>query len=160
MKKIALLLIVFAVCFARMPDQIHTIDGETVNKIPHTPYMDRGFVSDIGDIRAMLGPQGKNIAVSANGDAIAIIYGGPTTDPTDYMQINISYSTDQGATWTQFGPFSAFMRRVYPGVDGSPDFDVNPGELYFSWQESPNGYAVGDHKIMIEENVPSAPSFS
>ncbi len=160
MKKIALLLIVFAVCFARMPDQIHTIDGEPVNKIPHTPYMDRGFVTDIGDIRAMLGPQGKNIAVSANGDAIAIIYGGPTTDPTLYMEINVAYSVDQGATWTQYGPFSAFMRRIYPAVDGSPDFDVNPGELYFSWQESPSPYSTGDHKIMIEENVPSAPSFS
>jgi hypothetical protein len=160
MKKIALLLIVFAVCFARMPNKVNAIDGETVNKIPHTPYMDRGFVTDIGDIRALLGPQGKNIEVSANGDAIALIYGGPTGDPNDFMEVKVAYSLDQGATWTHYGPFSAFMRRIYPGVDGSPDFDVNGGELYFTWQESEMGYAEGDHKIMIEEGTPDAPSFS
>lgn len=160
MKKIALLLIVFAVCFARMPGTVYTIDGESPNKIPNNPLLDRGYIADVGDIRALLGPQGKNIAVSANGDAIAVIYGGPTGDPNNFMQVNIAYSTDGGSTWTEYGPFSAFMRRVYPGVDGSPDFDVNPGELYFSWQESELGYAEGNHKVMIEENVPSAPSFS
>jgi hypothetical protein len=74
------------------------------------------------------------------------------------MEIKIAYSIDGGGTWTTYGPFSGEIRRIYPGVDGSPSFDVNPGELYFTWQESPSGYDVGDQKVMIEEGTPSASS--
>jgi hypothetical protein len=140
--------------------KLKIIDGESTNKTPLPPMADRILISPIGDIRAILGPQGKNIVVSEGGEAIAVIYGDPTTDPDNFMEIKIAYSLDNGATWITYGPFTPEIRRVYPGVDGSPDFDANYGELYFSWQESPFGYATGDHKIMIEEGIPSASSTS
>lgn len=158
MNKFGLILILTALCFANLPQNIDYVDGESTNKTPLPPMADRVLIAPIGDIRAILGPQGKNIVVSEGGEAIAVIYGDPTTDPDNYMEIKIAYSLDNGATWITYGPFSPETRRVYPGVDGSPDFDAYYGELYFSWQESPFGYATGDHKVMIEEGIPSASS--
>jgi hypothetical protein len=74
------------------------------------------------------------------------------------MEIKIGYSLDNGATWTTYGPFSPEMRRLYPGLDGSDDFDAMAGELYYMWQESPNGYNEGDLKVMIEEGTPAMSS--
>lgn len=159
MKKWLIMLVTVAVCFAGVTKQAWPIEGQN-EKGQGMTFTDRTLIAVSGDIRSILGSGGKSIAVSSSGDAIAVIYGDPTTDPNDYMEIYIAYSLDDGATWTTYGPHSAELRRIYPGLDGSPDFDVNPGELYFEWQESPNGYATGDLKCMIEENVPSAPSFS
>ncbi|MGB7055888.1 MAG: T9SS type A sorting domain-containing protein, partial [bacterium] len=47
----------------------------------------------------------------------------------------------------------------YPGVDGPSDF-CQVGGLIFVWQESTLGYNDGRIVVMIEENIPSAPSFS
>jgi hypothetical protein len=159
MKKWLIMLVTVAVCFASVTKQAWPIEGQNEKGQGYT-FTDRTLIAVSGDIRSILGTGGKSIAVSSNGDAIAVIYGDPTTDPNDYMEIYIAYSLDDGSSWTTYGPHSAFLRRIYPGLDGSPDFDANPGELYFEWQESPNGYATGDLKCMIEENVPSAPSFS
>ncbi len=136
-------------------DDAHSIISENVRTVYRGALIDES-----GDIRSILGPQGKSIAVSANGEAIAVIYGGPTTDPTNLMEVYIAFSTNFGTIWCIYGPFSAFLRRIYPGVDGSPHFDTNPGELYFVWQETTYGYDWSDLKCMIEENVPAAPSFS
>ncbi|UCC12580.1 MAG: T9SS type A sorting domain-containing protein [candidate division WOR-3 bacterium] len=159
MKKWLIMLVLVAVCFASVTKQAWPIDDQN-EKGQGMTFTDRTLIAVSGDIRSILGPGGKSIAVSASGDAIAVIYGDPTGDPNNYMEIYIAYSLDGGSSWTTYGPHSAELRRLYPGLDGSPDFDVNPGELYFEWQESPNGYDVGDLKCMIEENVPSAPSFS
>ncbi|UCC12722.1 MAG: T9SS type A sorting domain-containing protein [candidate division WOR-3 bacterium] len=159
MRRWLVVLFATALCFATVTKKAFPIDGQS-KKGEGSVFTDRVLIAVSGDIRSVLGPQGKNIAVSTGGDAIAVIYGDPTTDPNDYMEIYVAYSLDGGASWTIYGPHSAELRRIYPGVDGSPDFDVNPGELYSEWQESPNGYATGDLKCMIEENVPSAPSFS
>jgi len=153
------MLVVVAVCFAGVTKKAFPIDGES-EKGEGSVFTDRGLIVVSGDLRSILGPGGKNIAVSASGDAIAVIYGDATTNPNNILEIYVAYSLDGGATWTHYGPHSPELRRIYPGVDGSPDFDVNPGELYFEWQESVSGYTDGDLKCMIEENVPSAPSFS
>ena len=160
MKWLSLILVFAAFGFAALtaPTTVNDIDAPGYGR-PSQPAMpDRVLISPIGDIRAILGPQGKSIAVSASGTDVAVIYGDPTPDPDNYMEIKIAYSTDGGGTWTTYGPFSGETRRIYPGVDGSPSFDVNPGELYFTWQDSPSGYETGDQLVMIEEGTPSASS--
>lgn len=117
----------------------------------------RTLIVGTGDITAISGP-GKIFTVCRHGDNLALIYGDPTPDPDNYQEIKIAYSTDSGDTWTSYGPFSGDTRRGYLALDGSPDFCTNPGELYFTWQESPYGYEVGDQVVMIEEGVPSASS--
>jgi hypothetical protein len=158
MKKYLLLCIIATFCFANFPVKIDYIDTDEPGRPSLPPAADRVLISAIGDIRSQLGPQGKNICVSDNGDAIAVIYGDPTTDPDNYMEIKIGYSLNDGASWSTYGPFSAEYRRIYPSIDGSAEFDANAGELYFGWQETPNGYATGDHKMMIEEGTPAASS--
>ncbi len=157
MKRLGMLLVLVVFCFA-LPAKVDYIDGESSHKPSPPTSHDRVVISAIGDIRAIMGPQGKSIAVSANGDAIAVIYGDPTPDPDNYMEIKIGYSLDDGATWDTYGPFSSELRRIYPGVAGSSSFDTDPGQLFFSWQESPSGYETGDMKVMIEEGTPSASS--
>ncbi|UCC12634.1 MAG: T9SS type A sorting domain-containing protein [candidate division WOR-3 bacterium] len=143
------------------PLYVDVMDGaQSTGKIATETTYRGTLIAISGDIRSILGPQGKSIAVSANGEAIAVIYGDPTGDPSNYMEVMIAYSIDFGATWTTYGPLSGFLRRIYPGVDGSPNFDTNPGELYFVWQESTMGYTTGAIRVLIEENVPAAPSFS
>ncbi len=160
MKRLGLILVLAVFCFAvpKLPTQVYDIDAPGYGRPAQPALPDRVLISAVGDIRAIMGPQGKSIAVNAGGTDVAVIYGDPTPDPDNYMEIKIAYSTDGGPTWTTYGPFSGEIRRIYPGVAGSPDFDANPGELYFTWQESPSGYLVGDQKVMIEEGVPSASS--
>ncbi|UCC12633.1 MAG: hypothetical protein JSW02_03640, partial [candidate division WOR-3 bacterium] len=155
-KILCTLLVMNCWCLAREIAQIRAVDP-VYHAGTFQEVQIRGTLIDEGsEIR---GPQGKSIAVSANGEAIAVIYGAPTTDPNNYIKVMIAYSTDFGVCWIQYGPFSTFLMRIYPGVDGSPNFDSNPGELYFVWQETPYGYDWCDLKCMIEENVPAAPTF-
>lgn len=114
----------------------------------------------VGNENAMLGQQGKNIVLSNLGEVIAVIYGAPTADPDNPLEVMIAYSFDNGLNWTHYGPFSSEQALIYPGTDGSLDFHNNPGQLYFVWQESPAGSTTGPIKVMIEENTPSAPQFS
>ncbi len=160
MKRLGLLLVFVAFCFAAIsaPTEVTDIDAPGYGR-PSLPGMpDKVLIAPVGDVRAIMAPQGKSIAASGSGTDVTVIYGDPTPDPDNYMEIKIAYSTDGGGTWTTYGPFSGEIRRIYPGIAGSPDFDTNPGELYFTWQESPSGYLVGDQKVMIEEGTPSASS--
>lgn len=118
----------------------------------------RTFISPLGDVNSVLGAQGKNIVVSENGEAIAIIYGDPTSDPQNPVEIKFAYSLDYGATWTQYGPFSGEVEHVYCAVDGSLHFDTNLGELFYVWSEHTDGSGYGDLVLCIEEGVPAASS--
>lgn len=119
----------------------------------------RTFISPLGDVNSVLGSQGKNIVVSENGEAIAVIYGDPTPDPQNPVEMKYAYSLDYGATWTRYGPLSGEVERLCCAVDGTPYFDTNPGELFYVWSEHTNGSAYGDLKVYIEEGVPAAPSY-
>jgi hypothetical protein len=159
MKKFGLIFVLVAFCIADVAP-IRGKDGDDFIKPanPMTPQ-NRGTVIDsVGDIRAIMGPFGKSICVSEDGNAIAVIYGGPTDDVDNFMEIRVAYSMDNGATFSTYGPFSPDVRRCYPGVDGSADFDAMAGELYFTWHETLLGYDGGEHYAMIEENIPSSPS--
>ncbi len=160
MKTIGMLIIVIAIIYGDLPVSIVPRDeAALVNPAPVDSSTICGtLVSACGDIRAILGPQGKNIAVCRHGDAIAVLYGSPTGSSTDPVAVKIAYSVNQGATWTTFGPFTGNIRRMYGGVDGSPDFCTNPGELYFCYMKGANGYAPFPIEAIVEENLPSAPS--
>jgi hypothetical protein len=106
------------------------------------------------DYYSIVGSQGKNICVSGDGLDVAIIYGDPTPDPDNYTEVKIAYSTDAGSTWVTYGPFSGELRRINPSVDGLPDFDTNPGHLWFAWQEAPSGYNVSEIKVMSLNETP------
>lgn len=160
MKTCGLILILAVFCFANFLPKIDYIDGESNYKPSSPPAWDRVLIDGVGDIRAIMWSGGKSIAVSANGDAIAVIYGAPTTSTDNPMAIKVAYSLDDGATWTPYGPFSGELRRIYPGMAGMPTFDTGYGELYFTWQESQLLYLTGDQKVMIEEGNPAASSFS
>jgi hypothetical protein len=160
MKYIIALYCVFTITAAQILPQVYQITDDSFF-VQHEPsFIDRTPISPVGDIRAIMGPQGKSICASNDAEALAVIYGAPTTDPNNTMEIHVAYSFDCGATWLLYGPFSPPMRRIYPGVDGTPDFHSMPGRLFFVWQESPDGYASGCIKCMVEENIPSTSSFS
>lgn len=158
MKKCGLLFLIIAVCFAYLSPIAVERDGESENKTPLLLSGRGVHIAQMGDIRGIMGSQGKNITVCRHGDNVAVIYGAPTANPNNPMAIKIAYSVDSGATWATYGPFSGESRRIYPAVDGSPNFCTNPGELYFVWHESQLGYNTGDLKVVIEEGTPSAPS--
>ncbi len=158
MKKYSVLLVMVVLCFAHLPPNIDYIDGETTDKPSSPPVWDRVLIDAAGDIRSIMWSGGKSIAVSANGDAIAVIYGAASGSTDNPMTIKIGYSLDDGATWTTYGPFSIELRRIYPAIAGMPTFDTGYGELYFTWQESQMGYTTADQKVMIEEGNPYYPS--
>jgi len=143
-----------------LPYNVDPVDPQDPVQKPTAPVTDRVAVDSLGDIRGILGSQGKCIIVSDGGEAIAILYGAPSGDPNNPMKEKVAYSTDGGSSWVTFGPFSGNCRREYNAVDGAPDFNSVAGHLYFAWQENTQGYNDGALKVMIEENVPSAPSFS
>ncbi len=118
------------------------------------------LIASCGDIRAILGPQGKNIAVCQHGDAIAVLYGAATGSSNDPMAVKIAYSTNQGATWQTYGPFTGSISRVYGGCDCTPNFCSNPGSCVFCYMKKPWSYANWPLEVIIEQNVPSAPAFS
>lgn len=160
MKRWSLILIPIVLCFAHFPSRIVETEVNTDCTRGRHPS-DRGVViAPVGNTRAILGPQGKNIAVCQHGDVVAVAYGDPTPDPDNHMEVMIAYSLDSGASWTLYGPFSPQMRRVFPGLDGTPNFCTDPNELFFIWQESPAGYETGCLKWMVEQGTPAYPSFS
>jgi hypothetical protein len=136
----------------------------TLRQVP--PDADgRGVIAVVGDTRSILGVAGRNIVTTPDGAAIAVMYGAPS-DPYETAnpigEISVAYSLNQGGTWFTYGPFNAVapIRRAYPGVDACKTFDVDAGNIFFCWQEAQNGYAFSYDYCMIEENVPSSPSFS
>jgi len=160
---IILLLIAGAFAFTRMPARADSRDGSNGLYVPHQtdPTICGQFIAANGDVRAILGPQGKNIAVCQHGDAISVLFGAPTNDPTNNpMAVKIAYSVNQGATWTTYGPYTGNVRRIYGGTDGTPDFCTNPGECVFChMMRMSTGEPFPEH-VLIEENVPSNPSIS
>jgi len=159
--KVLIVFCILVVCiFADTPSKLHAVDGELLPRSPSVPRWDHVLIDSVDDYRAVLGPQGKSIAVSQNGEAIAVIYGASTGDPYNTMKIKVAYSTNGGVTWQKYGPFSGDFRRMYPCVDGTPNFHINPGEVFFIWHESPGGYSTGNVKFMVDNNVPVSPSFS
>lgn len=161
MKRLCMLLLVVMVVGWALPYNVDQVDPEGPSPRPGTPLMDRTFIDTAGDIRAIMGSQGKSICVSGGGEAIAVLYGAATGDPDNAMQAQVAYSLDGGATWSLYGPFgNPPARRLYNDIVGTLDFHANPGELWFCWQENTLGYNDGVINVMIEENVPSAPSFS
>jgi hypothetical protein len=169
MRRLAIILVVIGLCMAAdysteaVPILGNTNTQPTVRRLPATDG--RGLVAAVGDNRTILGPAGKNIVTTANGAAIALMYCTPS-DPYDpnnaFGEVSGGYSLDEGGSWALYGPFNAVspLRRTYPGVDACKTFDVDPGNVFFCWQEAQNGYAFSYGYIMIEENVPSSPSFS
>ncbi len=148
MKKCGLLFLIIAVCFAYLSPIAVERDGESENKTPLL-LSGRGIlIAQMGDIRGIMGSPGKNITVCQHGDNIAVIYGAPTANPNNPMAINIAYSVDSGATWATYGPFSPELRRTYPGVDGSPNFCTNPGEVYYVWEEY-DGIHIMNNSISV-----------
>jgi hypothetical protein len=160
MKKCGLLFLIITVCFAYLSPIAVERDGESENKTPLLLSGRGVLIAQMGDIRGIMGSQGKNITVCQHGDNVAVIYGAPSANPNNPMAIKIAYSVDSGAMWTTYGPFSPELRRTYPGVDGSANFCTNPGELYFVWQENQYGYNGSDLVVMIEEGIPSASSLA
>lgn len=160
MKRLGMLLLAVMVLGWALPYNVDPVDPEGPAGQPGTPMRDRIIIDTVGDIRAIMGSQGKSICVSGGGEAIAVLYGSPSGDPNNSMLAQVAYSLDGGATWTLYGPFSGPARRMYNGVDCVSDFNSVAGHLWFCWQENQLGYDDGKISVMIEENVPSAPSFS
>lgn len=115
----------------------------------------RVLFGPVANEKTILGQQGKNMVFSYLGEVIAVIYGAPTDDPGNPLQIVVAYSFDNGLTWTEYAWNSPDLAVINAGADGSPDFHTNPGELYFVWQETPVGQTTGPIKVMIEEDIPS-----
>jgi hypothetical protein len=134
-KVLIVLLILTSLLFPNRQIKIE-VDGEPLPRRPSEPLRDRVLIDSIGDIRAIMGGQGKNICVSGGGEAIAVIYGRPSGDPNNSMIATVAYSLDGGETWINYGPFSPPVRRMYNSVDGVSDFNSAAGRLYFCWQEN------------------------
>jgi hypothetical protein len=163
MKRLGMLLLTVVVLGWALPYNVDPVDPTVVTSRPrvnNSNDYDGVIIDSVGNIRAVLGSQGKSIAISGGGEAIAVLYGEPSGDPNNSMLVKVAYSLDGGATWTLYGPFTGASRRIYNDIAASPDFDVNPGELFFLFQENTQGYTDGQINVMIEENLPSAPSFS
>ncbi|UCG31252.1 MAG: T9SS type A sorting domain-containing protein [candidate division WOR-3 bacterium] len=162
MKALLVLCICYAYIFARTTVSV----GDVVyNRVFNRGYSedicsDRVIIAQLGDVRSVLGSQGKSIAVSGGGEAVAVFYGMPSGDPSNSMLAKVAYSLNGGSSWTTYGPFTGASRRIYNDIAATPDFDANPGELFFCFQENTLGYTDGQINVMMEENLPSAPSFS
>ncbi|MBE0432471.1 T9SS type A sorting domain-containing protein [candidate division WOR-3 bacterium] len=163
MRRFGMLLLAIAVLGWALPYNVDPIDAPNVTGVsanPGAPAWDRVNIDSVGNIRSLLGSQGKSIAVSNGGEAIAVFYGAKTGNQNNPMIAKVAYSLNGGATWTKYGPFSGNARRMYNDVAGTPNFHVNPGELWFCFQTTTLGYTDCQMQIMIEENLPSSPSFS
>jgi hypothetical protein len=170
MKRFAILLLLIGFALANVDASVKIVplEGSHVSdqyRAPRLPSSKTTLIGAVGDTRTILGPTAKNIVVSKNGEAIGIMYcppSSPYNGQEAFGEVRIAYSLDMGATFTNYGPFNGLapLRRTYPGIDGSKDFDTQAGELFFAWQEGPAGYPSCDGWMAIEENLPSSPSFS
>ncbi len=158
MKVTLMLIAIIALIYGDLPVSIVPREGEdVVRPAPGgSPWTCATLVSACGDIRAILGPQGKNIAVCRHGDVIATIFGAPTGNSSYPMCIKIAYSTNSGTNWTSFGPFTGNLIRCNSAVAGSPDF-CTTGDVYFCYMKY-TGSAQFPIEVIVEENVPHAPS--
>lgn len=106
---------------------------------PPTPGTDDPLIiANVPDLRSTAGSPGKNIAFAEDGQNVAVIYGLFSGDPTNIMQAYVSYSTNRGTTWINYGPLSTFnARRVYPGVDAEENW-LDPSDLrvHYAWHQA------------------------
>jgi hypothetical protein len=158
MKAFFLLLIFCAAPFAQFTHYEHNIVGENMYKAALHAFSDRVAIDLLGDIRGVMGAP-KNVIICEHGDVIAVLYGAPSWNPGNSMLPMVAYSLNTGATWTIYGPFGNACRRMYGAVTGLPNFCQIGGEA-FIFQENTMGYNDGKIVVMIQENVPYAPSFS
>jgi Secretion system C-terminal sorting domain len=106
---------------------------------PTPPSTDEPIiVTSIPDLRSIAGSPGKNIAFAEDGQNAVVIYGLFSGDPTNFQQVYVSYSTNRGTNWINYGPLSTFnARRVYPGLDASEEFS-EPSDLriHYAWHQA------------------------
>jgi hypothetical protein len=168
MKKLILFLIMIGLCIGADYSKIaQSREGDPARMISRAPEYSpgRGVINEIGDSRSLIGPQGKNIIVAPDGVTLGVLYG-PPSDPYDANQpfagVYVAYSTDMGSSWAKYGPFSIAspLRRMYCGIDGCENFHVEAGNTFFDWQEGQSGYDPTLNYTMLDENIPSSPSFS
>ena len=162
MRRLGMLFFVVFVLGSALPYNVDAVDAPnaTGSSTSHPVLWDRVSIDSVGNIRSLLGSQGKSIAVSGGGEAIAVFYGDVSGNTNNPMLAKVAYSVNGGASWTTYGPFSGNARRLYNDVAGTPNFHVNPGEVWFLFQTTTQGYNDCQMQVMIEENLPSAPSFS
>jgi hypothetical protein len=114
---------------------------------PPTPLTDDPLiVANIPDLRSTAGSPGKNIAFAEDGQNVAVIYGLYSGDPTNFQQVYVSYSSNRGTSWINYGPLSTFnARRVYPGLDATEDFP-EPSDLriHYAWHQAAQAGGVYD----------------
>ena len=104
---------------------------------PKTGY-DQHVISAIPDFRSTAGSPGKNIVFAEDGQSVAVIYGLFSGDPTNFQQVYVSYSTDRGTSWIDYGPLSTYnSRRAYSGLDAAPNWP-NPSDLriHYVWHQA------------------------
>lgn len=90
------------------------------------------YIGQCGDIRGLLGTSGRNVVLSNCGDNLQVVWGRPSGDPNNIMELWYGKSTNGGTTWDSLGPISRYdSRRLYPGI--AADYDFTP---YLGWQES------------------------
>uniref|UniRef100_A0A7C6EF37 T9SS type A sorting domain-containing protein n=1 Tax=candidate division WOR-3 bacterium TaxID=2052148 RepID=A0A7C6EF37_UNCW3 len=146
MKYIAMLLI-FTLCLgaklAKAPEVENApvrgdIEQSMIKPTPPKNNLDQNIIASIPDLRSIAGSPGKNIVFAEDGHNVAVIYGLFSGDPDNIMQVYVSYSTDRGLSWLQYGPLSTFnARRIYPGLDAEQDWpDPNNLMVHFAWHQA------------------------
>ena len=149
MKYLITILIIATICFggkiSRGPNiQAITETGNyqsgLTSQKPLNPVngLDQHVVSSIPDLRSVAGSPGKNLVFAEDGQNVAVIYGLFSGDPTNFFQVYVSYSSNRGNTWIQYGPLSTYnCRRCYNGVDAEENW-LDPADLrvHFAWQQT------------------------
>jgi Secretion system C-terminal sorting domain len=99
---------------------------------------DQHIVTSVPDLRSTSGSPGKNIVFAEDGQNVAVIYGLFSGDPTNFFQVYVSYSSDRGNNWTQYGPLSTYnCRRCYCGLDATDNWpDPSDLRVHFAWQQT------------------------
>jgi len=94
------------------------------------------IIAQVPDCRVILGTTGKSIVAANDNQSIAVIYGKNTGDPENYSTVHVAYSTNQGQTWTEYGPLQTrWSRRTYPCIEAKKNFH-NGLPIYVAWHEA------------------------
>ncbi len=138
MKKITFLLIVLGSFGFTLENKVTPRKENCDYNYPHMQSLSPTQIRIDGG-GAIIGSAGKNICADTTGNNIAVIYASPSGDPYNIFKIKIAYSTNCGATWRLFGPFSGrypYYRRCYSGIDGRPYYWVNQEAIFGCWHEA------------------------
>ena len=118
MKKLLALIIVLSAFIYAAEHKVKNLPFDEVYGPPHlqegqkptSPFATR--IDNSSDMRAIKGTAGKNIACDTTGDNIAVIYGYPAAAP-NIFQCKVGYSTNRGANWRLFGPFTVNLSLIH-----------------------------------------------